>query len=134
MAPRESMLAAGTMESYFHELAAVLDGLVTAGETYLASFSGEASDFVRMNRGRVRQPGSVVQRCLDLELIRGARHATHRLSLTGRPEADRALLTATIARLRDTLPDLAEDPRRLSRTGRLFLRPRRPLHPSAWRP
>jgi len=116
MAPRESMLAAGTMESYFHELAAALDGLVAAGETYLASFSGEASDFVRMNHGRVRQPGSVVQRFLDLELIRGARHAAYRLSLTGRPDADRALLAATIARLRDTLPDLAEDPHLLYAT------------------
>jgi predicted Zn-dependent protease len=116
MAPRESMLPAGTMESYFHELAASLDGLIAAGETYLASFSGEASDFVRMNRGRVRQPGSVVQRFLDLELIRGARHATHRLSLTGRPDADRALLAASIAELRDALPDLTDDPHLLYAT------------------
>jgi predicted Zn-dependent protease len=116
MAPRESMLAAGTMESYFHELVATLDGLVAAGETYLASFAGEASDFVRMNRGRVRQPGSVVQRFLDLDLIRGARHATYRLSLTGRADADRALLAATVAQLRDTLPDLAEDPHLLYAT------------------
>jgi predicted Zn-dependent protease len=108
MAPRES--AAGTMEAYFYELAGALDGLVAAGETYLASFAAETSDFVRMNRGRVRQPGSVTQRYIDLELIRGARHATHRLSLTGRPDADRAALASSMASLRATLPDLADDP------------------------
>ena len=49
---------------------------LATGETYTAWFSAEASDFVRMNRGKVRQPGSVVQRYLDIDLIRGARHAT----------------------------------------------------------
>ena len=60
MAPREPMPARGAVEAYFHELAATLDDLIVVGETYLARFSGEASDFVRMNRGRVRQPGSVI--------------------------------------------------------------------------
>ena len=81
------------MESYFHDVAALLDGLVQAGETYTAWFSAEASDFVRMNRGKVRQPGTVVQRYLDIDLIRGARHATHLVSLAGdlrrRPRHDR---------------------------------------------
>jgi len=104
------------MEAYFYELAAVLDGLVATGEIYLASFAAESSDFVRMNRGRVRQPGSVTQRFIDLELVRGARHAAHRLSLTGRPDADRAALVSTMVSLRQTLPDLAEDPHLLYST------------------
>jgi predicted Zn-dependent protease len=110
MAPRESPVAPKTMETYFHELAGVLDGLVVAGETYLAWFAGEVSDFVRMNRGRVRQPGSVTQHYLDIELITGTRHATQRVSLAGHPDTDRAALIAAVSGLRNTLPDLAEDP------------------------
>ena len=81
--PRDVAAAPAVMETYFHDLAGVLDRLVVAGETYTACFSAEASDFVRMNRGKVRQPGTVVQRYLDIDLIRGAKHASHRISLSG---------------------------------------------------
>jgi predicted Zn-dependent protease len=116
MAPREATVAPGTIETYFHELAAIVDGFVVAGETALCAFSGERSDFVRMNRGRVRQPGTVTQHYLDVELIRGARHATARLSLAGHLEADQPQLAAAVARLRDALPDLADDPHLLYAT------------------
>ncbi len=116
MPPRESIVAGETMETYFHDLAGTLDGLLAAGETYLAWFAGEASDFVRMNHGRVRQPGSVTQHYLDVELVRGARHATERVSLGGRRETDGAALEAAVARLRDALPDLADDPHMLYAT------------------
>ena len=101
MAPREQGLGQSTMESYFHDLAALLDGLIETGETYTASFSAESSDFVRMNRGKVRQPGSVVQRYLVIDLIRGARHATCLVSLSGDLHADRA---AIALRLHQLLP------------------------------
>jgi len=52
------------LEAYFHDLAALLDQSLAAGEEYTARFSAEASDFVRMNRGKVRQPGAVHQRYL----------------------------------------------------------------------
>jgi hypothetical protein len=32
------------------------------GERFTATFDAEDTDFVRMNRGKVRQPGSVSQR------------------------------------------------------------------------
>ncbi len=114
--PRDGAIAPVTMEYYFHDLAAALDGLVVAGETYTANFSAEASDFVRMNRGKVRQPGAVVQRYLEVDLIRGARHATHRLSLSGDAAADREMLRAAIVGLRSTLPDLDDDPHLLIAT------------------
>jgi predicted Zn-dependent protease len=116
MAPRETNTAPAAMEIYFNELAAALDSLVASGETCLAWFSAETSDFVRMNRGRVRQPGSVTQRFLDIELISGARHATQRLSLTGRLDADRASLASAVARLRGLLPGLVDDPHLLYAT------------------
>ena len=48
-----------------------------AGERYTASFAAEQTDFVRMNRGKVRQPGTVAQRYL-------ARAADPRRSATRR--------------------------------------------------
>ncbi len=116
MVPREEAAPAGTMESYFHDVAAMLDGLVHARETCTAYFSAECSDFVRMNRGKVRQPGSVVQRYLGLDLIQGARHATYHLSLTGDPAADRAAIAAAVAASRAALADAADDPHLLIAT------------------
>jgi len=116
MAPREQNLRQAMMESYFSDLAALLDGLLQAGETYTATFSAEASDFVRMNRGKVRQPGSVVQRYLDIDLIRGLRHATHLVSLSGDLAVDRATIAAAVAATRAALPDVADDPHLLIAT------------------
>ena len=116
MAPREQALGQSTMEAYFHDLAALLDSLVVAGETYTASFSAEVSDFVRMNRGKVRQPGSVTQRYLDIDLIRGARHATYLVSLSGDLAVDRATIAAAVAATRAALPDVADDPHLLIAT------------------
>ena len=110
MAPREQNAPQATMESYFHDVASQVDSLIQAGETYTANFSAEASDFVRMNRAKVRQPGSVVQRYLDIDLIRGARHATHQVSLSGNLAADRATVAAAVAGSRAALADVADDP------------------------
>ena len=70
-----------------------------------------------MNRGKVRQPGTVVQRYLDVDLIRGARHASHRLSLSGDRATDRERTCAgVVAGLRAALPDLDDDPHLLIAT------------------
>ena len=45
-----------SMETYFDELAASVDRMVRAGESYTLGFAAEDTDFVRMNRGKVRQP------------------------------------------------------------------------------
>ena len=76
------------MENYFEALAVAADRALAAGERYTLDFSAERTDFVRMNRGKVRQPGHVEQRYVDVRLIRGARHASHLLSLTGNCLAD----------------------------------------------
>ena len=43
------------MRDYFFTLADALSERVAAAETLLLSFNGEASDFTRLNQGRVRQ-------------------------------------------------------------------------------
>ncbi len=116
MVPRETGTLPATMEAYFHELADALDGMVHAGETGLAWLAAESTDFVRMNRGKVRQPGSVVQRYLDVGLVSGARQATRQLSLSGELAADRERIAAAVGEIRTTLPELADDPHLLIAT------------------
>ena len=98
------------VESYFNDLARAVDNALVAGERHATWFSAEDSDFVRMNRGKVRQPGTVSQRFIDIRLIRGARHASHSLSLSGDLHSDARAIGAAVAGLRDVLPQLADDP------------------------
>ncbi|MFN7950228.1 MAG: metallopeptidase TldD-related protein [bacterium] len=98
------------MESYFHEVVDLLTSLLVGDERFLASFSGEDSDFVRFNRGEVRQAGTVSQRYLEIDLIEGRRHASCELSLAGDRETDRARLRGAVEALRATRPYLPEDP------------------------
>ena len=44
---------------------------LSPGEIHICRFDAEVSDFVRMNRGKVRQPGTVSQCYLSLRLIHG---------------------------------------------------------------
>lgn len=115
-APRETGAIEASMESYFHDLARTVESCLVAGETSLAWFSAETSDFVRMNQGKVRQPGTVAQRYLEVELVLGAKHASHRLSLSGHPATDRERVRAALAGLRAALPELDDDPHLLIAT------------------
>lgn len=94
------------MEERFNAL--VADIRLKGSEGYLASFSGESSDFVRYTRAAVRQAGAVEQRYLTLELFAGRRHAAQTIALTGQAE-DTDRLNTAVAGLRDVLADQPED-------------------------
>jgi predicted Zn-dependent protease len=98
------------METYFNDVAALLDRSLAPGEVYLCRFDAEVSDFVRLNRGKVRQPGTVSQRYLALRLIRGKRHAERTLTVSGDLARDRADIDAALQALRDVIADMTEDP------------------------
>jgi predicted Zn-dependent protease len=104
------------METYFRQIASFLDRSTAPGEQWTASLAAEESDFVRFNRGRVRQPGSVTQRFLELDWIRGRRHATWQLALTGDPAADEAAIAVAIGQLRAAIDDAVDDPHLLIAT------------------
>ena len=84
--------------------------LTRTGETWLASFSAEESDFVRFNRSVVRQAGSVKQIGLTISLIAQQRRAELRLTLSGQQDNDYAHVRAALETLRHDLGDLSEDP------------------------
>jgi predicted Zn-dependent protease len=103
-------MATSRMEPYFGEVAALLDRSLAAGEVYTCRLDAESSDFVRLNRGKVRQPGTVTQCYLRLHLIGGSRHAEQCLTVSGDLGRDREPILGALARLRATLAALPDDP------------------------
>jgi predicted Zn-dependent protease len=98
------------IETYFNDVAALLDRSVAGGELYTCRLDAEISDFVRLNRGRVRQPGTVAQCYLRLHLIDGRRHAEQCLTVSGDLVQDRAPIASAFSALRDTIAALPDDP------------------------
>ena len=98
------------MQDYFRDLSALLGTLLRGDELFTCSFSGEDLDFVRFNRGEIRQAGHVRQRSLSVDLIEGRRHAGGRVSLAGDLETDAAALCAAVERFREMRAHLPEDP------------------------
>jgi predicted Zn-dependent protease len=98
------------VQEYFHEIADRLTAALRGDEVHLTSFSAEDSEFVRWNRGAVRQAGSVAQRYLIVDLALGRRHASGMITLSGDPGLDGPRLDALLADLREKRDALPEDP------------------------
>ena len=98
------------MQTYFYELFDKASATLEAPEVLLARFSGEESDFIRFNTGRVRQAGSVTQAYLSLDLIHGQRHARATTTISRHLETDLERVRTTLEQLRAQLPHLPEDP------------------------
>jgi len=95
---------------YFFSLGQrMVDGLASE-EAVTCQLRAESSSFVRFNRGRVGQGGEVRQRQLELDLIRGARHASGNVNLVGSLEHDLATLRATLETLREMRDAVGDDP------------------------
>src|SRR6185369_12673494 len=98
------------MQDYFYSLIDTLPPSLHGREVFTASFSPEESDFVRFNRARVRQAGSVTQRWLSLDLIDGCRHAAASVTLSGELASDRERLRQIVRELREVIAQVPEDP------------------------
>jgi predicted Zn-dependent protease len=98
------------VEEHFEELAGRVAAELQPGEAFTATYSGEESDFARLNDSQLRQAGHVSQRQLQLDLIEGRRHASGEVSLTGSPALDRERARNLVAELRASRVHLPEDP------------------------
>lgn len=98
------------MQQQFHALADFIATRLQGSERFTCWFSGESTDFVRFNRGLIRQPGHVRQANLSLSLIDGQRQARGEFSLSGETQTDHARLARLIEDLRAQLRDLPDDP------------------------
>ena len=96
-------------EGFYRLAASVCAGL--AGEEVLfCGLGGESSDFVRINKSRIRQAGSVTRAGLGLTLIDGDRQAEASCDLSGDPEEDLSRARRLLGRLRERIPHVPEDP------------------------
>ena len=98
------------VETYFRELADLLDAEREPDEQFLLNMQGEESDFVRFNRSQVRQAGHVRQLDVEVDLLAGSRHASGRLNVSGDLRVDWAALNQLLHGLRETRDALGEDP------------------------
>ncbi|MFN7432106.1 MAG: metallopeptidase TldD-related protein [Betaproteobacteria bacterium] len=98
------------MRDLFFELADHAFGQLAGREVLLANFSGEATDFIRLNHAQVRQPMSVRQGELSLALIEGRRRNQASFGLTGVAAADLERTDLVLRELRRELSSLPEDP------------------------
>lgn len=98
------------MQEYFYKLADFIDQQLQTNEIYLCDFAAEKSDFVRFNKGKIRQPGNVEQAYINIDLIQNQRHATGKVALSGDMETDAVRIKTLLSSLRDKLPHIPDDP------------------------
>ncbi|HEY4038087.1 MAG TPA: TldE/PmbA family protein, partial [Burkholderiaceae bacterium] len=98
------------MKQQFFDLADYAIGQLRGSETLLAGFCGETSDFVRFNRARVGQAGSVTQGFLRLTLIDQGRRLHSTLSVALEMSTDQSAIRSAIEAMRSELPSLPADP------------------------
>jgi predicted Zn-dependent protease len=98
------------MQDYFYKLADFIDQQLQTNEIYLCDFAAEKSDFVRFNKGKIRQPGNVEQAYINIDLIQNQRHATGKVALSGDMETDTLRIKNLLSSLRDKLPHIPDDP------------------------
>lgn len=97
-------------EQSFNQLCDLLLGSLSAEEHLTIDLSGEQSHFMRLNHGKVRQSGTVVDGNLSLRLIHNQRTASASLSFTGDLGVDSAIALDALKDLRAELPQLPIDP------------------------
>ncbi|MDP7286939.1 MAG: TldE/PmbA family protein, partial [Phycisphaerae bacterium] len=98
------------MKELFYKYVDDLTATLSGDEVLLGYYQGEQSDFVRFNRSLIRQPGSVTQREVLLQLIDGKRHISSSTTLSGQSDADQPKLLSMLEQMRSDLHHVPEDP------------------------
>jgi predicted Zn-dependent protease len=94
----------------FFDLAERLEASLRPAEILLCNLDGEDSDFVRLNRTRIRQAGSVRRRELNLQLVAGQRQTEGVCTLMGDPARDLPSALDLLVALRERIAQVPEDP------------------------
>ena len=94
----------------FEGLVAWLRNAIQSPEQFTLGYDAEASEFIRFNKGKVRQAGQVQQASIVLKLINNGRHASVSVTLAGAPVDDQQRVAHALKQLRETLPLLPADP------------------------
>ena len=99
------------MKDYFQRIVLELFKNIQKDEFLIINFDAEESNFVRLNKAKIRQPGNVRQISMSLSLSnRDKRNLKSFVRLNGDFNRDLATLIKTLNYLRRELPDLPKDP------------------------
>ncbi len=99
-----------TLEFAFDRLASALAQAITPDTHFTLRLRGEHTQFVRFNRAKVRQAGTVQDARLTLTLMHSDRTSERELSCTGDWDTDWAALQQALTELHHELPQLPVDP------------------------
>lgn len=97
-------------QEYFYALADRIQGVLLPGENFTCWFSGEESDFIRLNHAAIRQAGSVSQGYLRVSLISKGRQAGFVMGISRDIEQDGDCLEGLFKKQRAKIDSLPEDP------------------------
>ena len=101
----------GVIRDYFENIAQKLFKHIQKEEFLILNFDAEVSNFVRLNKAKIRQPGNVKQISMSLSLSnRDKRNLKSYVRLNGSFDKDLSTLIKTLNYLRRELPDLPKDP------------------------
>ena len=99
------------MREYFENITKELFKNIKSNELLIINFDAEESKFVRLNKGKIRQAGSVKQISMTLSLsTKDKRNLKSYIRLNGSFERDISTLIKALNYLRRELPDLPKDP------------------------
>ena len=99
------------MRDYFQSISLELFKHIKKDEFLIINFDAEESNFVRLNKAKIRQPGNVKQISMSLSLSnRDKKNLKSYVRLNGSFERDLATLIKTLNYLRRELPELPKDP------------------------
>ncbi len=97
-------------EKTFYRLSDALQEACAAGEAFTLALTAEDSQFTRFNQARVRQTGNVCGGTLKLTWICNQRTCSESIPFSGEWEQDWDWVQQALARLRQEVLELPEDP------------------------
>ena len=98
------------MENQFKSLLKNLFSLLNKGEVLTASFTGEESQFIRINNAKIRQTGLVDDADIQLRMIANNRTCSGSFTLSGDENIDLSRGEFEINRMRLESKEILEDP------------------------
>ena len=98
------------MEYLFKELSQRAFQILKSNEILTISLNGEESEFIRINKSKVRQITSVINGYASLELILGKQKASREFTFTKDNNLNFKLLKIELEKIRSYIKDLNEDP------------------------
>ena len=99
------------MREYFEKITQELFKNINSNEILIVNFDAEESNFVRLNKAKIRQAGNVKQISVTLSLSnKEKRNLKSSIRLNGSFDRDISTLIKTLNYLKRELPDLPKDP------------------------